>query len=251
MNDLILQSIRAKAERLVAKLEKSNAAFLKSLTISIISISDFKFSHTDFTPEEINYYKNKIPSLAGRYAAKLAINKALNKNIPLKNISILSSQSGEPVLSLPKNSEFTRTLSLSITHEDELAASLVAVSKDKNRISVGLDATRNNRIAAVAKQLPILQKILTKKELNEAYTDKQLAKIWTGKEAISKALGVGIWHGGFLQKIEIFFQDDKAKVKLHDEMLDIARYKEISDWDIAFIEDENITLGIVLGCHLS
>ena len=250
MNDPInLKSIRTKAEKLVAQLEKSNAAALQSLTISIISIYDFKLSHTHFAPLELQFYKNKIPSLAARLAAKLSIRKALNKNIPFKNISILSSQSGEPLLSLPENSELAHTLSLSITHEDELAAALLAVSKDKNQIAVGLDATRNKRIAAVAKHLPVLQKILTKKELHQDYTDEQLAKIWTAKEAISKALGIGIWHGGFLQKIEIFIQGDKAKVKLHDEMLKIAKNKGISKWNISFISDEKFTLTLVLGSH--
>jgi holo-[acyl-carrier-protein] synthase len=242
-----LQSIQKKAEKLVAQLEKSNAAVLQSLTISIISISNFKFSHTQFSPEEINYYKNKIPSLAGRYAAKLSIRKALNKNIPFKDISILSSQSGEPLLSLAKNTETSHNLSFSITHEDELAAGLLAVSKAKYELVIGLDATRNNRIATVAKQLPVLQKILTKKELDEAYTNEQLAKIWTAKEAVSKALGIGIWHGGVLQKIEILIQDDKTKVKLHEEMLEIAKNKGISKWNISFISDEKFTLALVLG----
>lgn len=250
MNDSI-QSIRTKAEKLIAQLEKSNLSLLHSLTISIISISDFKLSHTHFTHDEINYYKNKIPSLAARYAAKLAIRKALKKPIDWKKISITSSQSGEPLLSLAENSEITPTLALSITHEGDLAAALLAVSKSKNQITVGLDATRNSRIASIAKQLPVLQKILTKKELHEAYTDKQLAKIWTAKEAISKALGIGIWHGGFLQKIEIFIQGDSAAVILHDEMLNLAKRKGITDWNISFINDENFTLALVLGLHLS
>lgn len=242
-----LQSIQGKAEKLVAQLEKSNPSLLQSLTISIISISNFKFSPTQFTPEEINYYKNKIPSLAARYAAKLSICKALNKNIPFKDISILSSQLGEPILSLPQNNETSPTLSLSITHEDELAAGLVSVSKNKNQIAIGLDATLNSRIASVAKQLPVLQKILTKNELHKHYTDEQLAKIWTAKEAISKALGIGIWHGGILQKIEISIQDNLAEVKLHNELLELTKNKGISKWNISFISDEKFTLALALG----
>ena len=72
-------------------------------------------------------------------------------------------------------------------------------------------------------------------------------KIWTVKEAISKALSIGIWHGGYLQKIEIFIQGDLTKVTLHGEMLNIAKSKNISKWNISFISDKKFTLAIALG----
>lgn len=233
------------ADNLVEKLEKSNEGVLKALSVSIISISDFKFSDTYFSSEEIGYYKGKVSSLAARYAAKLSICRALGRDIPYKEISILASQSGEPVLSVSGGVE--GGLAFSITHEDDLAAALVVVARGKNQVAVGLDATLNSRMEAVAKQPDVLRRILTKDELKEVHSAEDLAKVWSGKEAISKALGIGIWHGGFLQKIEIFFKGDETRIVLYDEMLEIEKRKGISRWDIDFVRDEKFTVACVLG----
>ena len=56
-----------------------------------------------YTPEEVKLYRNKIPSLAVRFAGKEAVIKALgitDKGIGLSQIEILSDEFGRPTVSL-------------------------------------------------------------------------------------------------------------------------------------------------------
>lgn len=56
-----------------------------------------------YTPEEVKHYRNKIPSLAARFAGKEAVVKALgitDKGIGLSDIEILSDEFGRPEVTL-------------------------------------------------------------------------------------------------------------------------------------------------------
>ncbi len=266
---------------------------INELGIVILSLEDFSrilsrekdFKDSHFTPEEIEYCKNRMSSLAGRYSAKLALREALREQIPWKHMSILPSATSQPVVSFSKINERKRRVSLSITHEDDLVVAVAAIAADKT-VALGIDATKNKRIADMVKNQPnILSRILTPKELAEmgnfkgvtpngiASSDKNpppppfnkgglkhvppfikgekgnffaMTKIWAAKEAVSKALGVGVWHGGSLQSIEILTKKGKPTVRLKGELEEFAKSLEINKWKLEFVYDGEFTVALVV-----
>lgn len=214
--------------------------------------ADFKDSH--FTLEEIEYCKNRIFSLAGRYGAKLAISKALLEPIPMLEINILPSQTQQPLVSFRNKREF---VAISITHEDDLVAAVAVPVNDETAVVLGIDAVKNTRIADVVKNNPaILRKILTPNELRairDFQTERRdffaMPKIWTGKEAVSKALGVGVWHGGSLQDIEILNKKGIPVVVLKGKLLDTAKSLRLNKWKLGFAYDGEFTVALVVGSN--
>ena len=107
----------------IARLEKAIArhgeAFLKRI----------------YTDSEIKLYRKKLPSLAARFAAKEAVIKALGKPtkvISLKEIEILSSPGGQPIVNLyGKTQQQVQgmglgNLAVTISHSKEYAVAFVS-----------------------------------------------------------------------------------------------------------------------------
>jgi holo-[acyl-carrier protein] synthase len=93
-----------------------------------------RFLERVFTPMELQQIGTSIPSLAGRYAAKEAVAKALGTGIGAiswQEIEILRGPEGEPNLTLSGHAlEISRELgletwSISITHNRTTAAAVV------------------------------------------------------------------------------------------------------------------------------
>lgn len=192
-----------KAEILKNKLLPDNPG-LTGAGISLINTDgiNFELINKYLDPAEISHSKNRQSSMAGRIAAKNAINQTLNTTIPYKEISILSSSSSRPVIfSKHEALKNTPNLALSITHEDGLAAAIAVSSNHK--ISVGIDIARIDRVEKAFKDKKVFDYVLTPGE-QELYKDTpDSALFWSCKEASAKALGIGIWHGGYLKDIEI------------------------------------------------
>ncbi len=246
---LIKQAQRVKK---IFKKDKS----IKGFGISMLSVDEMKslidrdknFLNDYFTPEEIIYCKNRITSLAGRFAAKIAVREALQKQISWKYINILSSQSQQPVLSLKNinTDNDNQNISISITHEDDLTVAVAAVSSPGNTVSVGIDAAKIARIITAIKNQPgIIQRIFTKKEQAAIYKFRAGAAIWAGKEAVSKVLGVGIWHGAQLPDIEILSDNTDTKVKLKGKLQLAAKELGLVRWKLINIKDEMYELAVV------
>ena len=93
-----------------------------------------------YTPEEVKLYKNKIPSLAARFAGKEAVIKTLgitDKGIGLSDIEILSDEFGRPTVSLYGNALKRsqelglREITISLSHSRSYAvACAVGQSKE-------------------------------------------------------------------------------------------------------------------------
>jgi len=85
---------------------------MQHIGIDIVEINRIKkavaqrgdgFLERVYTPEEVKLYRNKVPSLAARFAGKEAVIKALgitDKGIGLSDIEILSDEFGRPTISL-------------------------------------------------------------------------------------------------------------------------------------------------------
>ena len=88
-----------------------------------------KFMHRIFTEDEINYCNNKanpIIHLAGRFAAKEAVTKAILSSeiidsINMKSIEIISGKNHKPEVNLQLSSKFKIQCKVSISHTDEYA----------------------------------------------------------------------------------------------------------------------------------
>ncbi len=232
------------------KVLRKDKSLFRGLGIYILSLereanqirSQKDFHKKYFTVEEIAYCKNRVPSLMGRYAAKLAVREALQKQLPWKEMNILPSQTQQPVISIAN-------ISISITHEDDLVAAVAAYASPGKSIAVGIDATKSSRMADLVKNKPnVVKRILTLQEIKEIKgVQKGVAKRWTGKEAVSKAIGIGIWHGGSLQDIEILTYKGEPRVKLKGHLLMKARDQNLKKWRLVYMNDNKFIMAFVVG----
>ena len=88
-----------------------------------------------YTDSELRLYRNKLSSLAARFAAKEAVIKALGKpttGASLKEIEILSDPSGKPVVNLHGKAQSQaqglglNKLAISLSHSKEYAIAMVS-----------------------------------------------------------------------------------------------------------------------------
>ena len=93
-----------------------------------------KFTNKVFSIEEIPFYKDKksfLNSLAGKFAAKEAIAKALGNGfkggLTFKSIKIIKSLSGSPVAIVQNNND---EIMISITHTDKVATAIAIINSD-------------------------------------------------------------------------------------------------------------------------
>ena len=93
-----------------------------------------KFTNKIFNTEEIPLYKDKksfLNSLAGKFAAKEAIAKALGNGfrdgLTFKSIKIIKSASGKPVAFIENNKN---EIMISITHTDKIATAIAIINKN-------------------------------------------------------------------------------------------------------------------------
>lgn len=107
--------------------------------IDMVSIPRFQkllnndiFLKKYFTDEEINYVHNNVSSLAGIFAAKEALLKALKVGIskyPIKDIEIIHNELGAPEIRLfnqiKKDTE-NYSFSISISHDSNYAIAIVS-----------------------------------------------------------------------------------------------------------------------------
>lgn len=173
-----LKSREQKAESRKKRTENRNF-FIERVAISDIILPDEILSNKELE----KYSSFKIPKrkkewLAGRFAAKTVINKIFDSSFSLKEIPITYDENGRP-LCLLNGKEYL----LSITHSGDWAAAIV---NDENTGFLGID----------------IEKIEVRSKFwNEDYFHKDeakdgnpehLTKLWTIKEAILKALAVGL-----------------------------------------------------------
>lgn len=241
-------SLKDQSQKIKKKILLNNPG-VKNIEITFLSLEEFKKIYTTdyFTAKEMSYSKKRLDSLAGRYAAKIAVRQVLNKEIPWKDMQILPTSSSEPILESTGLGLEKLNLSLSITHEGDLAAAIAVCTEKKQHVAVGIDATRISRLAEIARSQPrVLEKILTAYEIKELKEPEDAALFWAAKESVSKALGIGIWHGGTLLDIEISALYKEPKIMLKGSLLKKAGSLSLFNWNAAFLKDEKFTVCCVL-----
>lgn len=115
---------------------------IRGVGIDMVSVSrieelvrgwDRKFLDRVFTRSELDYCLSRsrqYEHLAGRFAAKEAVIKAIGEKIPWKSIQIDSGQRGKPFVSIDagnNNFDAKGDIHLSITHVEDYALSLVLI----------------------------------------------------------------------------------------------------------------------------
>jgi phosphopantetheine--protein transferase-like protein len=221
---------------------------LSTIKAAAENFKDEKALNYYFTNEERAYCRNRIDSLAGRFLAKTAIRKAMKRKIPWKKLNILRSAASQPLINLDPGIE-NKMFSISITHEEDLVAAAAVSFLEKKVWAIGVDATRISRITTIINYSPkVLERIMTPKEIEEAnFWPPAMAEKWTVKEAVSKAIGIGIWHGASLQEIEVLRGIEGLRVNLRDSWLKKAEDSGLRRWKIGIAEDDKFALALVLG----
>jgi 4'-phosphopantetheinyl transferase len=130
----------------------------------------------------LNFEKRRIDWLGGRFCAKKAIASALNlRQTDYREIEISNDASRKPYFTVRGNN-FPNILSIS--HCPDFGIS--AVGTGKNSL-LGIDMEMvEERAASWAKQF------FTPKELTCCHSPLRLTRLWTQKEAVLKALGLGL-----------------------------------------------------------
>ena len=210
-----------------------------------------------FTSDERSYCNNIDGKLAGRFAAKAALMKALDLEIPWRHINISSSQSKEPIVHFTQEAEkLVRERGIleclvSISHDEGMAVGFSAVrsAESPNIVRIGTDIVSVKRIEAmISNHGNRLAKVFTEQELSESGKDPQiLAQMWAGKEAVGKALGTGLWREGVNWKdIEISLDPNSPfPVVLRNGSLEKAKELQLVHWKISLIQENSLALAFV------
>lgn len=214
----------------------------------IASIKNYRQKY--FTGEEITYCKNNMSRFAGRFALKTSLINIAETVIPWTDIQILPSTARQPIPTfLHKYSYLNdKNIAISLTHEENLITAISAIVKSNSRLSLGIDAVKIGRFTQIIKDKPeILQKIFTPAELDEIKESAYIsAEKWAGKEAVSKALGIGIWHGGALQDIEILKKSKKSKINLTGKLSHLSVQKGYNDWLLQYMQNDQYIIAIIV-----
>lgn len=77
--------------------------------------------------DNINDEEGKLDFISGRWAAKEAIIKASNKKYAMRNISVLKSESGKPIVKI--DGLLNENIEVSISHEKEYSMAFSIIIK--------------------------------------------------------------------------------------------------------------------------
>ncbi|HUW63507.1 MAG TPA: 4'-phosphopantetheinyl transferase superfamily protein [Spirochaetia bacterium] len=140
--------------------------------------------------------KRKKSYLIGRYSAKTAICRLTNEN-NFQNISIRQGIFNQPV----NTCLFNHNTQVSITHSNDIGASIAF--PEEVPMGIDVEMVDPETISVLASQATDHEKFILK-DLPFPYLN-MLTLLWTAKEALSKALKVGLmasYHTFEIEKME-------------------------------------------------
>lgn len=118
---------------------------------------------------------------------------------------------------------------------------------------IGTDIVEISRISRIFKKFPrgFAERILHPNELKVLKRHKSpktfLAKRFSAKEAVAKALGTGIAKGVAFQDIEISNNEDGQPIlTLHGKTLEIAQAKGITTYHISLSDERKYAIAYVI-----
>lgn len=222
----------------------------RTIIIDRTSITDY------FTDEEQVYCSDRIESYAGRFTAKIAIMQALGgEDIDPLEISIGSLPSKQPIARIEGSAGAllgNRNISVSISHDANLAIAMAILSPNSTPIGIGADVASVERIyKAIEKHgEKFFKRQFTQKEKKDL--DGDIVKItqkWAAKESLAKALGTGFWKEGVAwTDVEILSEEKEETVELSGGALQKAKSLGFTNWKIysPFRENEEAQIAFAL-----
>lgn len=212
-----------------------------------------------FTQAERTYCQARIPSYAGRLAGKHAVRNILEETVPWVDISIEPTPSEQPIIQLSgyalevaKSRNIAR-MPISISHDQGIAMAFVmGVDDSSDSLCLGTDIASVARIEGVFSKhgAHFLRRIYSPEEIDQAAGDVvRLTEMWAGKEAVTKALGTGVWREGIAwTDIAILNAEIKSpSVHISGAALIQARRKGLQSFAINFIHDFANPMAFVVG----
>jgi phosphopantetheine--protein transferase-like protein len=237
------------------KFLNSSIAFIDALSVQKRLDQKGEHAYDDFLSEwEHSYiHKLKIPKrkmdfLCGRLAGKRAVRRHLVKNYhssmnvgtehpPFKDIEIKRTVTGRPAVFIKNDSsgKGTSDYFVSISHTEGVAASLVSNKTDCKGIGIDIEKIeqRDNSLFNVAFtdiEIESLKHKVSRQNGNgDQLLAEEIARYWSIKEAVMKAMGVGVNID--LKDIEVKYTEGySAVINLKNEALD--RYNLLKGADI-------------------
>ena len=153
--------------------------------------------------------------LGGRVAAKKALNRYLKtrtgREIPFREIHIRNDELGKPVCNYPD-------VHVSISHKDTIAIACVVSEKVAHGVGIDLEFV-SPRERAMWEQFftPTEQELaLRMARERESEQSTYFTHLWSIKEAVSKAVGLGLRVDSRQFEVLELSPEGKARVELHD-----------------------------------
>lgn len=120
----------------------------------------------------------------------------------------------------------------------------------------GIDITRIKRFKKFLKNEKFLNKVFTEKEIEHILQNKteigkleRLAGKFCAKEAILKALGIGIGNGVKLKEIEILHDENlRPKANLYTNAKQKFYFLKLNKIDISISHDAGVAIAICIVC---
>ncbi len=180
---------------------------------------------------EISHPGRRLEWVAGRLAAKELVRRHLRDRYGIaqrrEGIEIATEPGGAPVAMLPSRPALAPLLpALSITHACGRAVALGQPATEAG-VRVGVDLTAvERRPASFAKQwLTEGEQALLAAAAEAGARDQRLAAIWSLKESVSKALGLGLQLASTELEVTALHPDGGAEIRLHGQAA--QRYQDL------------------------
>lgn len=200
----------------------------------------------------IEKFEGKNGSPAGKLAAKKAIVDILPIEVDERSLRILKNPSGEPVADYSDEMYWAMLshgicdVAFSITHYAGVALAFAVIDRvDFDRLSVGVDLTSEERMRRFVGKRNVLR--FTSEELDEANDDAtSIARRFSVKESVAKALGTGFSQGIFGTDIHTHEQDGNVSVLLTGQAQTRANELGFNGWEIAIANDGPLVASYVI-----
>lgn len=200
-----------------------------------------------FTLRELADCGGNTVRLSARFAGKKAVKEALGERFDYKDFEIISSESRQPMVKM--NGGTTGIVSVSLSHDKDLAVGFAASSSNDVKIGIGVDVTTLSRIAQLREQHQLnLGMVFTLGEIGQCGNDvSELAKRWAAKEAIGKALGTGLWRKGVAWRdIETLSNNGQYSLALTKGAREKADQQGLNRWSLITVNNGSAVLAFVV-----
>jgi len=142
--------------------------------------------------DRLKFPKRRKEWVSGRLAAKAAALKLLQRDLDPERLEILPSITGEPVLRVSGAPPDAEPVRVTISHSGEIAGA--AAFRTSEAGAVGLDIERIGPVDPALHHLAFTPGEISHLQMtaDDGELGRLVLRLWTAKEAVLKAVGVGL-----------------------------------------------------------